>query len=126
MTGIARRTLLAMAAAAGAIFSSPVMARRIRPRLTPVERQLLSILSHQEATVLGARYLAEYPDEADRNYLRNALFGHFDPPTQTVLCRLLARLRERDFAAEDVVELDGWVMGRTELRACALLALCVA
>ncbi len=74
---------------------------------------------------LGQRYLREVPDERDEAVLLAALPAlggsvPSDPAAQ------LAALREQiaaDYAADEMVELDGWLITRTEGRAAALYAL---
>lgn len=74
---------------------------------------------------LGERYLREVPAERDPAVLRAALPAldgsvPADPATQ------LAALREQvaaDYEADEVVELDGWLIARTEGRAAALYVL---
>ena len=76
-------------------------------------------------TALGERYLREVPAERDEAVLLAALPAlggsvPTDPATQ------LAALREQvaaDYEADEVVELDGWLITRTEGRAAALYAL---
>lgn len=74
---------------------------------------------------VGARYLEEYPDEADRQALLDALpalQGEVpEPPGQGL--GVLADQAAADHVAGDVVALDGWVLSRTECRAAALYAL---
>lgn len=79
------------------------------------------------AKVLGMRYLAMYPEEADVNKLL-AVFGRSpediksfcDQPT---LRKSLGSSQEKDFREGNTVIVDGWVLARTEARVCALAAL---
>ena len=74
---------------------------------------------------LGGMYLQDHPDEprsADLlcRGLGLASFTALDAPG---LRRRIARRRAADFAAADVVILDGWVFARSEARLFALAAL---
>lgn len=64
--------------------------------------------------VIGEHYLAVHPQEASRERLRALLPA--DPGD-------LARRVRRDFAADDLVSVRGWLLARTECRACALAVL---
>lgn len=84
--------------------------------LTPAERSLVAV---------GRRYLEAHPDEASVAFLLRALpqLGAdipSDPATG------LGGLRDQvteDFAAGDIVSVDGWSLARTEARAAALYAI---
>ncbi len=119
-----RRAALTVFGIAAIFVATPTM--RDHRGLTPGERSLAGLFGHSEAIALGLQYLAKHPGEADRTYLRQAVFGNDDPGTRARALRQMVERRERDFATGDVVELNGWLMGRTELRACALLALSMA
>jgi hypothetical protein len=79
----------------------------------------------EELAAVGARYLDEYPDEADRTTLLEglpALDGEVpEHPGRTLA--VLAPQVEADYGADETVSLDGWVLSRTECRAAALYAL---
>ncbi|HYF45141.1 MAG TPA: twin-arginine translocation signal domain-containing protein [Acidimicrobiales bacterium] len=74
---------------------------------------------------LGGRYLADHPDEADRGVLLDALpaLDGRVPERPGQALRVLADQAAADHGAGDVVEVDGWVLSRTECRAAALYAL---
>jgi hypothetical protein len=94
----------------------------------------------RSARVLGERYLAAVPEERDVVLLMRTLeaaVGETDSgfPGATGSGRRVelldsARLRQslkqrirRDFQHDDIVQLDGWVLARTECRLCALAVL---
>ncbi len=86
------------------------------PALTPAERSLVAV---------GRRYLDVHPEEASVAFLLRAIpqLGT-DVPLDPVVG--LAGLRDRvaeDFAAGEVVSVDGWLLARTEARAAALYAI---
>jgi len=70
---------------------------------------------------LGRSYLAARPFEADRAALARAL-GTVGASAPTIASRLDLQ-RRRDFARGEIVVVEGWVLARSEARACALLAL---
>lgn len=86
---------------------------------------LPSASPHDALVVVGGRYLAEHPDEADRERLLAALpalEGEVpEHPLQGL--QVLADQAAADHRTGDVVELDGWVLSLTECRAAALYAL---
>lgn len=71
---------------------------------------------------LGTRYLAEHPEDADREHLRRALGLDAPGSEATRLARIDDALR-RDLETGDVVDLEGWQLTRTECRLYALAAL---
>jgi hypothetical protein len=74
---------------------------------------------------LGVEYLARYPDEADSATLvsrLSTLVSPFSLLTGVSAGRLHEGIR-RDFLQDDVVKMGGWLLSRTELRLCALVAL---
>ncbi len=88
------------------------------------ERCLVSLFSDLEAPLaVGRRYLELYPDEADRARLRAGLIGPARPLDREALRARLARRCGQDFRDGNTVIVDGWVLARTEARACALAAL---
>ncbi len=79
--------------------------------------------SPRKARVLGERYLAMRPEAADRSELLSRL-GFCDTPVSAASLRAqLASLRERDFAQNRIVAIDGWVLAQSEADLCALLSL---
>jgi hypothetical protein len=74
---------------------------------------------------VGRHYLAIARDEADRARLSDLVFGAgaFPDDSFAGLQRHIAAGRARDFAADDTVMLDGWILARTEARLCALCTL---
>jgi hypothetical protein len=74
---------------------------------------------------VGRRYLDEYPGEADQGRLLDqlpALEGEVPEQPGRALS-VLAPQVEADAERGEVVDLDGWVLTRTEGRAAALYAL---
>lgn len=77
------------------------------------------------AAAVGRRYLALYPEDADADRLTSILFDRAVPPgaSADALRATLSRRRQRDFAEGETVVVDGWLLARSEARACALSAL---
>jgi len=72
---------------------------------------------------VGRRYLASFPKERNRAFLQGAVTGESRPQDAMQLRALLAQRREHDFRTGDIAIVDGWILSRTEARACALVAL---
>ncbi len=74
---------------------------------------------------VGTRYLEVEPDEADRDELLAALpaLDGEVPERPAEALDVLAEQAAADHEAGEVIELDGWVLSRTECRAAALYAL---
>jgi hypothetical protein len=72
---------------------------------------------------IGHHYLQSFSQERNRAFLRRAIIGEKQLQDATQLRTLLAQKREHDFRNGDIAIVDGWVLSRTEARACALVAL---
>jgi hypothetical protein len=81
----------------------------------------------QRARTLGRSYRAQFPEEARPPALTGLLCSSLGLGAQGIaaldndalLSRLDSRVRE-DFSCGDTVQLNGWVLARTEARLCAL------
>lgn len=86
---------------------------------------LAALLRHQaSAQIIGQHYLQRYPDEANADQLFSLITAGVDQSVdvQQVRTQLSQRIRQ-DFADEQVVNLQGWLLARTEARLCALATL---
>ncbi len=74
---------------------------------------------------VGTRYLEVTPDEADQQVLLDALpaLNGEVPERPGAGLRVLAPQAAADHESGDTVDLDGWVLSRTECRAAALYVL---
>src|SRR5687768_13624094 len=72
---------------------------------------------------IGHRYLHEFSQEGNCAFLQKAVLGDRQLHDAKQLRTLLGRKREHDFRNDDIAIVDGWVLSRTEARACALVAL---
>ena len=99
------------------------MDRSAGAALTPVLATLFK--DPQAAAAVGRRYLALYPEEADAGRLAESLFDEATASRATAeaLRAALSRQRQRDFRDGKVVVVDGWLLARSEARACALSVL---
>jgi hypothetical protein len=68
---------------------------------------------------LGAIYLAAHAEERSRALLSQLLIGGDDGTIRSRLLRAIAR----DWSANNVAVVDGWLLARTEARLCAVLHL---
>ena len=101
----------------------PVMAcARTSTSATSPPLRVLSAPIPVAVATLGKQYLAEHPEDADREGLRRALGLDHALPEATQLARIDDAVR-RDLETGDVVELEGWQLTRTECRLYALAAL---
>jgi hypothetical protein len=91
---------------------------------------VVRLFDHLEsARVIGRTYLQRYPHEASVLELETRLahslndrpIGHH--AGRAALAGMLAETIRKDFAADRIVTLHGWVLSRTEARLCALAAL---
>lgn len=69
---------------------------------------------------LGRRYRAAFPEEDDPLLLRRALRLEAGPMKGATLSAGLQDRIRQDFAEDRTVELEGWILARTEARQCAL------
>ena len=97
---------------------------------TPVAARLIALLpTRDSAAAVGRAYLRITPGEADTDRLVRALVQRMPGLATAGLAtdpelRALLETRSRlDFTEGDTVRVRGWVLSRTEARACALAAL---
>ena len=86
-------------------------------------REITRIFRDREAArSVGRCYLASHPEEVAGARLLAAELGRqqLSPPAGEGLRRALADRRRQDFEDGAVVVVGGWVLARTEARACAL------
>ena len=88
-------------------------------------RHALAAIVDEELTpkMIGRRYLTLYPEEADIDHLWTRLAGLSAPSSSDELGVRLEKLRQQDFEEGEIAIVDGWILARTEARACALLTL---
>ena len=120
---VCRRRFLALASATSAALALPATALP-GPAAQRVSGAGLALaFKHQASAIaIGRRYLERFPQDPEHEVLAavRSLGGETDPAA--VRSALHARIKQ-DFARGDTVMLDGWVLSRSECRACAALAL---
>jgi len=85
---------------------------------------LLELFTDQEAPrFLGQRYLDLYPHQRARALLLAKRIQSVRPQTSGALKQMLTRQREADFQNGETVLVDGWLLARSEVEACALTIL---
>ncbi len=95
-----------------------------------LERMLAGLFSDPSAAErVGQRYLDQHPQAAAPRWLRGQIAERWSPAEMLrarsdprFLRRLIARQQASDFENGDVVSFEGWMLSRTELNVCALLA----
>ncbi|MGH2732357.1 MAG: hypothetical protein ACRDJG_05390 [Actinomycetota bacterium] len=130
---IGRRRLLLGALGMGAtLLWRPVASRLFSPTPwgEPSER-LVRLLEHRDsARIVGGEYLRAVPGEATPGLLASLVADRLEAGRRALhtagdeeLRRLLAAGVLADFEEGRTVELDGWVLSKTEARLCALCTL---
>lgn len=71
---------------------------------------------------IGESYLRRHPEEADQDYLANAVQRRCDQAEANEGRGLDPQIRV-EFASDRTVRVDGWILARTEARLCALIFL---
>src|SRR5680860_850446 len=86
-----------------------------------IKRRLLELFTNQDAPrILGKRYLDLYPHYRTDAFLLAKRIQSVRPQTSMALKKMLTRQRESDFHNGKTVIIDGWLLARTEVEACAL------
>jgi hypothetical protein len=116
---LGRRTFLLVATAAAAAWGSLRPALPGSPRPAPGAGLGLVFKHRDSAIAIGRRYLDRYPDDA----LPAVLAEHANTGDPAAARSALRAGIRQDFERGDTVLLDGWVLARSECRACAALAL---
>ncbi len=80
----------------------------------------------QELMEMGKTYVARFPEEATISVLDNRLMldddssSAYKPSSEEALREFIGRKIDRDFAMEQTLIIEGWVIAQTEARQCAL------
>jgi hypothetical protein len=121
-----RRHVLQVLAGAGGVLAASSVVTLVADTPMPARDALLAVLSDRDgARVLGAKYLDVESGEGNAARLLALVLGgrHLPELTVSAARAFLADTVRQDFERFDTVELDGWVVSRTEARLCALAAL---
>jgi hypothetical protein len=105
-----------------------VAGSRLRGHDSGIPNYLPHFFGYRSAApiTVGQRYLEKAPAESSISWLSETIFGNHllsGHPEMRVLIAHVRALRRRDFSDGDLVEIDGWLITRTEARLCALAAL---
>src|SRR5688572_18515017 len=120
MSALSRRDLLTALVALVATRASPTRAHDSgRPAVLDDVLRWLS----PDAAPVGERYLQLHSAEADLDTLAQLLLDRIPNAGRDDLPRELSCAVQEDFARGDLVNLDGWLLSRTELRLCAVIHL---
>lgn len=131
--GCTRRTFLLSAlsglTAAGVGTQGDLLAA-VRPAPCPEPAWLAQLVPHREpAARIGRAYLEAYPGYRHCDLLlaeiEQTLKKHHAPEklSPEITAATLQRVINREFAQDDVVSVDGWILSFTEARLYALVAL---
>jgi hypothetical protein len=77
----------------------------------------------QSARRIGLAYLRVHPEEASETRLMAAIAARSATPDVPAIFRIMDDVVRADFAAGKIVRCDGWILARSEARACALFSL---
>lgn len=124
-----REVLQQLGLAVGSITTAlPAVATRSEAILRPdLADALTDLIRHPaSAAIVGAAWLAEYGEGISAADLARQLDERLDfartAPRNGVTASDLVELIRADFVSGDVVNLQGWILSRTEARICALYA----
>jgi hypothetical protein len=128
---IRRRTFLLGAAGLGVSLAWWYGPSPFRGEFLPRSERLASLLEHVDgARTVGREYLRQVPAEASPGVLAARVaerlpggLATVDTASDGLLRELLLSAVAEDFRDLRTMELDGWVLARTEARLCALAAL---
>ena len=130
MKHVARRTVLrALLAASPVLFGFLPRLGWTNPPANDTQSMLVTVVLNmpgdsEAARAVGSAYLAAYPSEGRRSIIAGleratARAGKVRGATLFEALKLASRA---DFAAGETVEVDGWILSRTEARVYALAA----
>jgi hypothetical protein len=97
----------------------------------PLGRRLANLLKEAEsASVIGKPYLDAMPEENDPNVIVSRMavchpiiVSKLRTAGETDAKTLLAKMVTEDFYNANIVQLNGWILSKTEARLCALTTL---
>lgn len=128
-----RRNLLKAALGVCAATVVPVAARaNLRPDRGVVDQIERAFGDRASARVIGAKYLARWPEEEDLDLLVSKVLAPSsarDAETCSAgerdedVWRTITRNRVSDFENGRIAAIDGWQLSRTEARLCAIVTL---
>ena len=120
---VGRRRFLALASATSAALAAPAVALP-GAAAEPVSGvgPALAFKHRASAIAIGRRYLGRFPDDPHHEVLAEGRRLADEIDLAAAASALRTRVKQ-DFERGDTVLLDGWILSRSECRACAALAL---
>jgi hypothetical protein len=119
-----RRFLWSLAGVAGCALGGGIFWWRQATRAGILERLTAPLSGSAAAQRLGTLYLERYPDESVPERLASLVLEDVDASALSAgpedVAAAFRTRTARDFDEGRVVEVDGWILSRTELRVCAL------
>ena len=120
-----RRTFVIVAAAAGAAVGVGLVIRKVGWGDRSLDLDLAALLTDApHARVIGRLYLEREPGENDQQRLAGLVFPDLEsaeaPPRRDAVLEAFFRRVRSEFEEHDTVQVDGWILSRTEARLCAL------
>ncbi len=131
-TGISRRNVLKLAAAVPLLSLLPAGCSKSQPDIQMAGERMMKVLNHPEkAREIGAMYLRQTGSGVLPSFeqltldLMKTLQLNPDALSSKILRTIRSRLSKQvrqDFAEENIIILQGWMLSETELKLCALWA----
>jgi hypothetical protein len=121
-----RRFLIGVAGTGAALLFSVLGIRFWRNMDSLLLENALGRTTLLHGRVVGQKYLALFPNEADHERLMHGIFGAADTLQSKNTRGVREFLRSRgndDFEKGSIVVIDGWILSQTEARLAALAAL---
>ncbi len=91
------------------------------PRVLALPVSLTPIMDLKELKELGLAYRSLMPGESGERTVAKRLMEKF-PAEDEAFTTSLESVIKRDFADGETIEVDGWILSRTEARQCALFS----
>jgi hypothetical protein len=95
----------------------------------PLKLKRVMALDNDAARAIFAAYVEQTPEERDRDYLLRSFIGAdaawLNSTERQADVQLRNRVMQRirdDFGCGNTIELEGWVLSRTEARLCGIVA----
>jgi len=121
-----------ISALAGAILPAEGLARVLPDAGYDAKKKMLSVFNHAESMkFIGRKYIEQMPVEHDEEILMEAIlsggsgtqFQHSMLSNQKEIKRFIRSRVKQDFISGQTVNIQGWVLAKTEARLCALALL---
>jgi len=125
------RTIVACVGIIGLAGFRPALARMQNDN-TEALKLLATLRDLDSAKILGREYLQITPEEANINLLvklistsQHLMTIDIDSTSTIKLRKEITQQLQKDFELNEIINLQGWILAKTEVRLCALSALLV-